>query len=87
MASPATEYMTMPTSKTQKIIDDITSGIRTQKLMPGDRLPSAREMREFYGVSQMTVRIALERLRAAGLVTTIHGVGSWVADEAGERLI
>jgi DNA-binding GntR family transcriptional regulator len=85
MASPATEYL-MPTSKTQTIIDDITSRIRSGELVPGQQLPSAREMRDSYGVSQMTVRIALERLRAARLVVTLQGIGSWVADDATNHL-
>lgn len=67
-------------SKTQRLIDDISAQIRSGVLKPGDKLPSGREMRDQYGVSQMTVRMAIERLKAAGLVTTTPGAGAYVAD-------
>ena len=69
----------MPT-KTQLIINDVTARIRSGEWPPGTKLPSAREVRDTYGVSQMTVRTAIERLRGAGWVTTAPGAGWWVAD-------
>lgn len=78
MASPARES-TVPT-KTQLLMDDVTARIRSGQWPPGTKLPSAREMRRQFGVSQMTVRMAVERLRAAGWVTTAPGAGWWVAD-------
>lgn len=79
MASPARE--TTVTSKTQHVIDDITRQIRSGALSPGQRLPSAREMREHYDVSQMTIRTAIERLRGAGWVTTVPGAGAYVSQQ------
>ena len=70
---------TMP-SKTETVILDITAKISSGVLLPGDKLPSGREMCEFYGVSQMTVRMAIERLKAAGLVTTTPGAGVYVTE-------
>ena len=75
---------TMP-SKTETVILDITAKISSGVLRPGDKLPSGREMREHYGVSQMTVRMAIERLKAAGLVTTTPGAGAFVADRPSGR--
>lgn len=77
MGSPSTEIH-MPT-KTQKVIDDIAARIRSGELASGTKLPSAAEMRAQYGVSQMTIRIAVERLKAAGLVVTAPGAGVFVA--------
>jgi len=68
-------------SKTQKIIDDVTAKIRSGDLRPGDKLPSGAEMRAQYAVSQMTVRMAIERLKAAGLVTTTPGAGVYVTEQ------
>lgn len=67
------------TTKTQRVIDDVTAQIKAGTLHPGDKLPSAREMRERYNVSQMTVRMAIERLRSAGWIVTVPGAGAWVS--------
>lgn len=79
MASPAREITAMP-SKTQLLMDAIKDQIRSGALAPGAKLPSAREMRDEHGVSQMTVRMAVERLKAAGWVTSIPGAGVYVAE-------
>lgn len=78
MASPAKEIATMP-GKINTVIEDVTSQVRAGALRPGDKLPSAREMREQYDVSQMTIRMAIERLRAEGWVVTVPGSGVYVA--------
>ncbi len=79
MASPARE-ITIMSSKTQRVMDDIRARIASGEYPPGSKLPSAREMRDQYDVSQMTIRIAIERLRAAGVVTTAPGAGVFVTD-------
>ncbi|WP_326836444.1 FadR/GntR family transcriptional regulator [Amycolatopsis rhabdoformis] len=50
------------------IVEQIRSLIRADKLRPGDRLPSERNLCEQMGVSRVTVREALRVLEAAGLV-------------------
>lgn len=77
MLVPAKELTV--TTKTQRIIDDVIAQIRAGELVPGDQLPSAREMRETYGVSQMPIRMAIERLRSGGWVVSVPGGGVWVA--------
>lgn len=79
MASPAKERTTAMPSKIDTVIAAVQSQIRSGDLVPGDKLPSAREMRAQYDVSQMTIRIAVERLRADGWVTTTPGSGVYVA--------
>jgi len=78
MASPARESTV--TSLTQRLIDDIETQIRSGALPPGAKLPSGRQLRAQHGVSQMTVRIAVERLRASGWVVTVPGAGVFVAE-------
>ncbi|WP_433253993.1 PLP-dependent aminotransferase family protein [Streptosporangium sp. CA-135522] len=51
----------------------------TERLRPGDRLPSSRELMRLHGVSPVTVSRALARLAAEGRVITRPGSGTFVA--------
>ena len=57
-----------PNRMSEAIVDQIKTLIRTNRLRPGDRLPSERELCERMGVSRVTVREALRILEAGGLV-------------------
>ncbi|MFJ9481165.1 GntR family transcriptional regulator [Streptomyces mirabilis] len=50
------------------------------RIKPGEQMPSIRELQERFGVANMTARSALNVLRDEGLIYTIHGRGSFVAD-------
>src|SRR5262245_62658441 len=52
----------------EAIVEQIKNLIRTDRLRPGDRLPSERDLGERMGVSRVTVREALRVLEASGLV-------------------
>jgi DNA-binding transcriptional regulator YhcF (GntR family) len=54
----------------------ITSG----RLLPGERLPSVRNLAQVAGVHVNTVRSVYERLEGEGFVRTEHGRGSFVAE-------
>jgi GntR family transcriptional regulator len=49
-------------------------------LAPHEPLRGQRDLAEEFGVSLMTVRHALAQLQDEGLIYTVHGVGSFVAD-------
>ncbi len=70
--------------KPSKISDAITGQlkelIRSGALKPGDRLPSERELVDQLGVSRPSVREALLKLEARGLITSRQGGGTYVAD-------
>lgn len=66
--------MTIPKHAT---IAEILLG-RCQKLPLGTRLPSEQELAVEFGVSRMTVRQALSRLCAEGMVERIAGRGTFV---------
>ena len=54
--------------------DRITSGA----LSPGDKLPSESELARQFNISRMSVRMALQKLAALGLVVTVNGGGTYV---------
>lgn len=67
-------------SKTQQIIDVLAAQIAAGTLKPGDRIPSASELREQFGVSSTPVREAINHLKARGLLVGEAGVGVFVAE-------
>ena len=73
----------------RQLLDDVSEGIldliRTQGLSAGDRLPSARELAARFAVATPTLREALRRLEATGVVEIRHGSGVYVRDHS--RLI
>lgn len=54
--------------------------IQDHKLVPGDRLPSERDLCERFSVSRPVVREALSRLKSEGLVLIKRGVGVYVSE-------
>ncbi|MEW9550968.1 FadR/GntR family transcriptional regulator [Nonomuraea sp. NPDC050783] len=66
------------TSRTQQLVDTLTARIQEGVIRPGERLPTESDLVAAYGVSRTVVREAVARLKAAGLVETQHGRGSFV---------
>ncbi|GAA4666887.1 hypothetical protein GCM10023347_19520 [Streptomyces chumphonensis] len=65
-----------------RIVYDLQEQIRAGQLQPHARLPSNRELRDQYGVAAGTVQRALNDLRAAGLIYSHQGRGSFVHAKA-----
>jgi DNA-binding FadR family transcriptional regulator len=62
-------YQAVSTNRmSEAIVEQIRALIRSERLRPGDRLPSERDLGERMGVSRVTVREALRVLEAGGLV-------------------
>lgn len=61
--------------KAEAVARQITQAIAIGLLPPGTRLPSEADLAESLGVSNMTLRQALEILRQQGLLTTRRGRG------------
>ena len=53
-------------------------------LTPGERLPSERDLAQQLDVSRPSLREALQKVEAAGLLETRHGGGTFVRDTIGE---
>lgn len=62
------------------LADHIAARIASGELRPGARLPAERDLAAEYGVAYMTVRRAAGELRERGLIVTIHGRGTYVAE-------
>lgn len=62
-----------------QVEDHLKQELRSSRLSPGDRLPPEPELARLLGVSRQTVRQALGRLEAAGLVTRRPGRGTVVS--------
>ncbi len=64
----------------QKIERKIELAIRDKKLPVGSKLPTEHELCKMFGVSRTSLREALRRLNARGLVDIRKGSGMYVAD-------
>jgi DNA-binding FadR family transcriptional regulator len=59
----------------ERIAERLVTAIALGEFVPGQRLPAERELAAMLEVSRTTVREALQRLQAAGYVTTRRGRG------------
>jgi GntR family transcriptional repressor for pyruvate dehydrogenase complex len=62
------------------VADRLRGEILAGRLPAGSKIPSERELSFALGVNRLTLRAALARLEALGLITTRHGSGTVVAD-------
>lgn len=69
-----------------RIEADIRRQIGDGTLPIGSRLPAEQDLAQRYGVARMTVRQALSRLSAAGIVERRHGVGTFITNNKSERV-
>jgi GntR family transcriptional regulator len=69
------------TVRYREIADDLTARLRAGELAGGRLLPSEASLCLRYGASRVTVRRALEVLRAEGLVDSRQGFGWFVAGD------
>lgn len=79
-AAPARENVVSAYTKTQRLIEDISRKIESGEWPPGHQLPKDEDLRAQFGVSQMTIRTAMERLRDR--VVSVPGKGRFVAERS-----
>jgi DNA-binding FadR family transcriptional regulator len=75
-----TREITMPTSKTQALMDYIRAQIASGAWPPGHRLPSRPELMAAHGVSLTVVRDAENTLRLLGELDSVPSVGYFVPE-------
>ncbi|MBS0445771.1 MAG: FadR family transcriptional regulator [Proteobacteria bacterium] len=63
-----------------ELVEALGGRLRGGVIKPGDKLPTESEIMQAFGVSRGVVREALSRLGAAGLVQTLHGVGTFALE-------
>ncbi len=72
-------------SRTRDIVDVIISGINKGTFVPGQRLPSQREMADLFGVSRTVIREAIKILEGRYIVQSKQGSGIYVCDLPNNR--
>lgn len=82
--SPGTRRVRATAS--DELTREVLDLIKTQELVPGDRLPGVAMLAEQFGVAPPTIREALRRLQALGFIDMRHGSGVYVR-RLGERVI
>jgi GntR family transcriptional regulator len=68
-----------------QVADALREQITTQEFSPGTRLPSEKQLMDRWGVSSRTIRVALDQLRAEGLVVSRQGSGVFVRKQTVPR--
>jgi GntR family transcriptional regulator, transcriptional repressor for pyruvate dehydrogenase complex len=80
--------MWQPVSKrgslAERIVAQVEQLLRDERLRPGDRLPSEREMAQLLGVSRPSLREAVRILQARGRLIVKHGQGVFVTHPPSE---
>ncbi len=64
-----------------RIADDITIGVVSGAIEPGEKLASVSALMEQYGVANGTVQKAMRLLKDTGLIYSIQGQGSFVRSD------
>lgn len=62
-----------------KVEATIRAAVATGELLPGEQIPAGPKLAKDFGVALMTVRKAIDRLKAEGVLQSSHGVGVFVA--------
>ncbi|WCN38273.1 FadR/GntR family transcriptional regulator [Aneurinibacillus uraniidurans] len=82
---------TVPMIRTRKTYEEVTEYLRelivSGGYMPGEQLPSLRELKDMLGVSQSTIREALSSLKTMGLIIIKQGEGTFVTQYNPEELL
>lgn len=65
-----------------RIASELLRMISSGELAPGERLPGERQLADMMGVSRVSVRAALQQLKAQGFVTAVQGGGTRITAAA-----
>ncbi len=65
----------------RQIVDQIRYGIASGRLLPGEQLPTVRELAVQLQVNPNTVRKAYSDLELLGILDTQQGTGTFVGDQ------
>src|SRR3546814_4707795 len=65
-----------------RIASELLRLLSSGELAPGERLPGERQLADMMGVSRVSVRAALQQLKAQGFVTAVQGGGTRITAAA-----
>ncbi|MBN1507302.1 MAG: GntR family transcriptional regulator [Sedimentisphaerales bacterium] len=65
----------------RQIVDQIRYGIASKRLLPGEQLPTVRDLAVQLQVNPNTVRKAYSDLELLGILNTQQGTGTFVGDQ------
>ena len=65
----------------RQIVDQIRYGIASDRLMPGEQLPTVRELAVHLQINPNTVRKAYSELEILGILDTQQGTGTFVGQQ------
>lgn len=71
----------------QIIARELLTMIETGEFPPGSKLPTEMQLTAHFGVSRMPIREALSMLRAAGVINSRQGGGSYVEETTNSTLL
>ncbi|SIQ14371.1 DNA-binding transcriptional regulator, FadR family [Peribacillus simplex] len=78
-------------TSSSKIYLDVVESLRTMieadGLLPGDKIPSERELSDRFNVGRSSVREALRALELLGLIETRRGEGTFIRDFQEHKLV
>jgi GntR family transcriptional regulator len=69
----------------RQLIDQVRSGMALGSLLPGDQLPTVRQMAVDLAINPNTVLRAYRELELGGLLETHQGTGTFIAKKKLER--
>jgi DNA-binding GntR family transcriptional regulator len=80
MAEPPIFKPDSPTPLYVQAADYIAARIAADDLPAGARLPAERDLADQWGIAYQTVRRTMRELRERGLITSVVGKGTFVAE-------
>lgn len=69
-----------------QLVELIMKDIEIGKYLENEKIPSERELCEFYGLSRMTVRQAISELKNMNILYKVHGKGTYVSPKMSQTL-
>ena len=72
---------------TEEVFESLLQLIFKNTWVSGEKLPSEKSLCEQFDVSRITIRSALDRLNALGIIETRHGEGSFVKEVTADNFM
>lgn len=69
-----------------KVYTDLKTKIQKNILLPGDKLPTNKDLCSLYGVSLITIKKALELLKDEGYIHGISGIGTFITEDHTDKV-